>query len=197
MTHVQVSNARRIGFTALALVAFWVLAIGVYWTCARWYVASGAECWFWVLHRPTNEHHMVLVPDWLSDNLWWVLPSASIVPSLLLSLSIPPIKAGLRDSMVWVFALSCAGTTWVCYWLGERDVMSNMARRVELGTVPEGADRFDSLHVHEVVTQAADEHVVSWPPLLLPIILTTAFVIFGAWRNAGRDAEVEPVGEDE
>ncbi|MCZ6456359.1 MAG: hypothetical protein O6650_03820 [Actinobacteria bacterium] len=27
--------------------------------------------------------------------------------------------------------------------------------------------------------------------------LTTAFVIFGAWRRAVRDAEVEAVGEDE
>ncbi len=33
--------------------------------------------------------------------------------------------------------------------------------------------------------------------LLLPIILTTAFVIFGAWRSAVRDAEVEAVDEDE
>ena len=30
-----------------------------------------------------------------------------------------------------------------------------------------------------------------------PIILTTAFVIFGAWRSAVRDAEVEAVDEDE
>ncbi len=38
-------------------------------------------------------------------------------------------------------------------------------------------------------------HEVSWTLLLLPIILTTAFVIFGAWRRAVRDAEVEAVGE--
>ncbi len=31
MTDVQVSNARRIGFTALALVTFWVLAWQAYW----------------------------------------------------------------------------------------------------------------------------------------------------------------------
>jgi len=33
--------------------------------------------------------------------------------------------------------------------------------------------------------------------ILLPLILTTAFVIFGAWRSAVRDAEVEVVDEDE
>jgi hypothetical protein len=42
------------------------------------------------------------------------------------------------------------------------------------------------------------EHpIVSWPWLLLPIILTTAFVIFGAWRRAVRDATGEPVEEGE
>ena len=33
--------------------------------------------------------------------------------------------------------------------------------------------------------------------LLLPIILTTTLVIFGAWRRAVRDAEVAAADEDE
>ena len=41
------------------------------------------------------------------------------------------------------------------------------------------------------------DHVVTWPWLLTPIILTTAFVIFGAWRRAVRDSEVDAVGEGE
>ncbi len=40
-------------------------------------------------------------------------------------------------------------------------------------------------------------HETQWFSLLLPIILTTAFVIFGAWRSALRDAEVDAFGEDE
>ncbi len=39
-------------------------------------------------------------------------------------------------------------------------------------------------------------HNVWWFWLLRPIILTTAFVIFGAWRRAVRDAGVEAVDED-
>ena len=38
--------------------------------------------------------------------------------------------------------------------------------------------------------------VLSWLWLLPPLTLTTAFVIFGAWRRAVRDAEVEAVDED-
>ena len=39
---------------------------------------------------------------------------------------------------------------------------------------------------------AADSPTAAW----LPIILTTAFVIVGAWRREVRDAAVEPVAED-
>ncbi len=39
--------------------------------------------------------------------------------------------------------------------------------------------------------------LLGWFSLLLPLILTTAFVIYGAWRRAVRDAEVDAVGEDE
>ena len=57
-----------------------------------------------------------------------------------------------------------------CRWLGGLDAASHFAR---------------------------DTHSVSWLLLLLPLILTTAFVIWGAWRRAVRDAEVEAVDEDE
>ena len=53
----------------------------------------------------------------------------------------------------------------------------------------------------DIVKIAADkvraEHHVSWLWLLLPIILTTAFIIVGAWRRAVRDAEVDAEGESE
>ena len=45
-----------------------------------------------------------------------------------------------------------------------------------------------------VAARVACHISVLW--LLIPIILTTAFVIFGAWRRAVRDAGVEVEGED-
>jgi hypothetical protein len=53
MSDVQVSNARRVGFTATALVAFWVASIGAYslgcepegWPCL------GSRSWLWLERR--------------------------------------------------------------------------------------------------------------------------------------------------
>ncbi len=58
------------------------------------------------------------------------------------------------------------------------------------------AGRLSQLELHG----ATDGRSGCSPPVLgveldLPIILTTAFVIFGAWRRAARDAAVEAVGE--
>ena len=52
-----------------------------------------------------------------------------------------------------------------------------------------------ALGSHNWIAEAPHNVSAFW--LLLPIILTTAFVIFGAWPRAVRDAEVEPVDEDE
>ena len=48
---------------------------------------------------------------------------------------------------------------------------------------------------HEKVSLSRS--TLDWPWLLLPIILTTAFVIFGAWKREVRDAEVRAVDADE
>ena len=62
MSRVQISNARRISFTALAVVSFWVLAIRGYWvTSDLWDGSSGyhGEPGRWVeitstLHDPAS-----------------------------------------------------------------------------------------------------------------------------------------------
>ena len=53
------------------------------------------------------------------------------------------------------------------------------------------------IQIHLLTAFARDTHQVSLPWLLLPIILTTAFLIFGAWRRAVRDADVDVVGGGE
>ncbi len=49
------------------------------------------------------------------------------------------------------------------------------------------------------IAMARRYHQASWDLLLLPIILTSAFVIFGAWRSASRarNAKAEIANEDE
>ncbi len=76
----------------------------------------------------------------------------------------------------------------LCYWMGEHD--AERAFYSLPPTRPLMTIAFNHARAREV-------HTVSWLYLLLPIILTTAFVIFGAWRRAVRDTEVAAVGGDE
>lgn len=127
MSDVQVTNARRIGFTALAVVSLWVMASG-------YTISTGFA----------SDH----------DRVGAGLGSAS-VPTMLLWIS----KSGGRR---WVlvcgllFALSLA----FVFWRAE----------VDASITPE-------------------RHIVSWIRILPPLVLTTAFVILGAWRRAVRDAD--------
>ena len=178
---MQVSNARRIGFTALALVAFWVLAwraqsIGWHRWIHHWgdtypSVLTGRQFYFMSLS---------FVPDW-GPTVWrWELLSLAALPLIILSLASHNHPLKLSDRPVLgsgvLFLASIAGG----YWTGESAVANAGDRFITSGLGP-------------------------WPPnypgtlpcLLLPIILTTAFVIVGAWRRAVRDVEIEAVGEDE
>ncbi len=170
MTDVQVSNARRIGFTALALVAFWVVAWRAYgWGLAQGPV-SGAVA---VGGGPWNT---AVLYDPVLDSLASLASLCfTFLPAILLSFAlydlrdiwklVRELRVDHRDWRMLISIILFIVSIEVCYRLGESD--------------------------------ASAEHEVSWPWLLLPIILTTAFVIFGAWRRAVRDAEVDAVGEDE
>jgi hypothetical protein len=172
MSEVQVSNARRIGFTALALVAFWVMAWRAYSiafginygsefsdTVVSTVAPLGIEYGGWLVL-------LVLDHQYLIAGL-----SLAPVPTLLLW-----IASGRTGNRRWLLicGLLFASAISFAFWRTEAD--SNWA--------PDGDQ-----------AKQRREHEVSWFSLLLPIILTTAFVIFGAWRGAVRDAEVEAVGE--
>ena len=169
MTDVQVSNARRIGFTALALVAFWVLAWKAYgigfedgMPGPQWNTAIGIGGQWNTATLQTK------VLRFLRE---YTAICFAIPPAILLSLAIhswPPscFRGQVVDHRDWRMLISIIlfiVSIEVCYRLGESD--------------------------------ASAEHEVSWPWLLLPI-LTSAFVIFGAWRRAVRDAAVEAADEE-
>jgi hypothetical protein len=174
MTDVQVSNARRIGFTALALVVFWVLAWRAYQMGRDVY--DNSSVWskidteaVWTLRFPI------------------VGLLFALVSVIFLSLSIKQSILSLRTRFVLLSAVLIAMSTGFSCWVGELDV-AHQIREVE-GNGPWDPWRWQRLEL--------DIGPVSWFRFLLPIILTTAFVIFGAWRSAVRDADVQAVGEDE
>ena len=151
---VQVTNARRIVFTALALVSFWVLAWRAY--------DVGADL--------TGLGQIELTLD---RYLFEVL-SLTIVPMILLSLSTYDHPLRVRSCFDLGNGVLLLASVGFSYWRGL--------------CYESGA--------HITLIRATGERVVLLPTLdwskfyiLLPLILTTAFVIFGAWRSAARDAD--------
>jgi hypothetical protein len=170
MTDVQVSNARRIGFTALALVTFWVLAWNAYW-----FLYLGC--------RGSYFHRLWFTPAFDVP----ICVAFALAPMMLYSFATRGFIRLRHRGELFVGGLF-ATSIGLSLSLGLSDATAaiNMAR-----------DHNDSTALLLEIAAARSDHTVSWFSLLLPIILTTAFVIFGAWRRAVRDAEVEVVGEDE
>ena len=163
MTDVQVSNARRIGFTALALVAFWVASIGAY--------SLGYEptIWLQILTTDTQFYEFLLGEQGWANYIWTYRAPVcgllmALIPFAFLFLSRHNSLIKLHDRRILIGGLLFAACIGCCYWLGDTNRSSHSPSRL-------------------------------W--LLLPIIMTTAFIIVGAWRRAVRDADVEEVDEDE
>jgi hypothetical protein len=192
MTDVQMSDARRIGFTALALVAFWVLALRAYWTASD----------LWHEFRPLTGHPG---PPPLTGSLerevelmvgvgWEALPliglSMALIPTAFLHVSTANRLLGRTERWVWIAGVGFVCACGYCYWLGEHDAGSAYSA-VETVMLDQINTDYAAQHL-----AARRSHQVSVPLLFLPIILTTASVLFGALRSAVRDAAVEAVGED-
>ena len=189
MSDVQVSNARRIIFTGLALVAFVVTATGAYWASCDWWFGPQAAL-RWESRPPSME-----------DVYLKVLPVAAgggILPWMFLSLSSwnELLRHRVREPWLFTCTLMFVSAIGFSYWLGGVDAVDAFATiSGRWDVVP---DKVMTLPlVNKFLAQARLEHTVSWLWLLLPLILTTAFVIVGAWKIAMRDAEVEAVDEDE
>jgi hypothetical protein len=166
MTDVQVSNARRIGFTALALMAFWVLA----WRAYSIGVTASDNSSVWSA---------------IGSELVWLFRFPivgllfALAPTIFLSLSIKNSLLHLRTRFLFLSALLMAACSGFTCWLGEHDIASHVLELVIGGDMSN-----DDLRA---LALASDTLPVSWFWLLIPIILTTAFVIFAAWRRAVRN----------
>ena len=195
MTDVQVSNARRIVFTALALVTLWTVSFGAYSLSCQ--MPENLHTWF----GPRTANRLILytcigprnatAEDLFTGNLmtwadyfWFYRVLAcgllmALIPLAFLSLSRHNSLITLRDHRILIGGLLFATCIECCYWVGERDAW-DVIERAKGNSIIRWRD-----------------FRVSWLLLLLPIILTTAFVIVGAWRRAVRDVAVEAVGEGE
>ena len=130
---------------------------------------------------PAKVQFTGLTPD---TDYWYAVLGLSFaaIPTALLMLSAGnSLRRSRTRSLILCGLLIAICASFTC-WLGEED---NWRRVIEIdlggtGPQPTGLGPLE----------------VSWFWLLTPIILTTAFVIFGAWRRAVRDADVEAVGED-
>jgi hypothetical protein len=177
MTDVQVSNARRIGFTALATRAYW-MACNYSYDIPRYYVYSFSD-------HPWE--HVV------AYHSWWIVPALlAPIPLALLSLSVHNSPINLRDRRILRTGIMILLSVAFACLLGEHDADTSVAGLA--GYADENGELSPGWAAE---VKRARHHEVSWFLLLPPIILTTAFVIFGAWRRAVRGADVEAVGEDE
>ena len=160
----DVSNARRISFTALALVVFWVLAYREYWiACDRWHER--------VRYSVTFEPGIFapFISESLPDGDWrWLLIttlSLGLIPVLLLLLSGHNSPLKVRDKKTWTVVLSILCAMGFCYWLGGHD-----AEAVYLATPLSPPKNGGLLSIADFKAQhlaAKQAHVVSWF-LLLP-----------------------------
>ena len=183
MTDVQVSNARRVGFTALAVVMLLFATKTAY--------GGGFDLWDIVAN------HCLAFDNYSVDDVkrgtkWWPNSSLVVLPTLFLSVSVHNSpREVVRDIWILVAGLLFLGCVWCGFWIGAHNALPTST----LDEWRELVLAYSKIR-HEMNAARVQEGLrVSWLWLLVPIILTTAFVIFGAWRSAVRDAEGEPVGE--
>ena len=191
MPDVQVSNARRVVFTAMAVVTFWILA----WKCYAIFSELPDDELFW-LHYARDYSWSWIALEWQCPSWTVTIPLASL-PTMLVSLSAHNSLVRLRDPWVFLSAAFFLGCMMLVCWLGSQDALSAQDAWFEahpLWRVNDAGLLFEDHDRPNPNPRSLQE--VSWFRLLLPIILTTAFVIYGAWRRAVRDAEVDAVGED-
>ena len=182
MTDVQASNARRIGFTAFAVVAFLLLSRACYW--------SGPY-----LRYEGTGHTVITLFDSYDSDRWWPLWGlfTALLPATFLALSVcNGWRDLLRKPWVLVAAFLFTFALGFVYWLGWHDISEdvvsvNLMRFEIFKSDPSRVLVPLEKAIAKAKAEAMASHEVSWLLLLLPIILTTAFVIFGAWRSAVAD----------
>ncbi len=189
MTDVQVSNTRRIAFTAMTLVVFWVVA----WHAYGLGLADGLVSREWNTAIPYDP-----VLDGLREIAFLCL---TFLPAILLSFALYDLRdiwKTVRRGWVWTsserrreeFVRELrvdAGLHELDAGRHRRVVVDHRYRRMLISTILFLASIAVCYRLGK--SDASEEHEVSWPWLLLLPILTTAFVIYCACRRALRDAD--------
>lgn len=153
MSNVQVSNARRVVFTAMAVGALWIMSIAAHSLAFSGTLFLKQYLWFGA--QGANAI--------MGSSLWSYRALAlgllfALLPLCLLSLASHNSPIKLRDDHVLVGGALFATCIGLCFHAGEGDLRNALANRSLDYSLP-------SL----------------W--LLLPIVFTTAFVIGRAWRR--------------
>ncbi len=192
MTDVQVSNARRIVFTAMALVVFWVVA----WRAYGWGLADGlVSRGLWNTAIPYDHVVDGFAYHVVDELAFLAVLCLTFLPAILLSFALYDLRdiwKTVRRGWVWTsserrreeFVRELrvdAGLHELDAGRHRRVVVDHRYRRMLISTILFLASIAVCYRLGE---SAASE--VSGPWLLLPIV-TTAFVIFGAWPSAMRD----------
>ena len=100
---MQVSNARRVGFTAVSLVSFWVLAFSGYWAAIGLGNEFGGSIGF--------------AEYW--SGIGWV--GLALIPTALLHTSTENRINRKLERWVWIAGVGFVCACGCCYWLGEHD----------------------------------------------------------------------------
>ena len=187
MADVQVSNARRVGFTALALVSLWTLVFAA--------ERFGYRIWRDLADdAATSTGWRMDTTAITSSSLLASVLSLTVLPSMFVLVSCHVSLVGLRDKLVWGSSALFAVTLWVGYRLGMHNAYPCSDWNEWISLV---WSKDIDIALAEQLACIRDERHVSTLWLLLPLFLTTVFVIFGAWRRAVRDAAVGEVVDDE
>jgi len=185
ITDNQVSNTTRIVFTTLALVAFWMVAWRAFYAgftleVSLWCGKSG-----WGSSDPEQCPWEGLLVSWCFPPTG---PLLQLVPAVVYAL-LPTALLAVADqgggerrtlsrpaflvAVLFIFACNAA----IIWEIGSRDGWEAVVtwRKAVEAQEQDTAGR-PAVHVNQA----------SWLWVLLPLILTTAFVIFDAWRRMVR-----------
>lgn len=180
MTDQPVSNARRVGFTALAVAAFWVLAWQAYWFGAgHEFLGRGSD-----LIRMGFEDGR----DGFVNKFRHAIAGSAlvVVPTVFLMLSAGNSLLTWRKLYLACSGLLMASGAGLTSWLGQAD--SHWRRITELSFEDFGVDCFQPSGLRP--------QEVSWAWLMLLVFMASILVVVCAWRQAVRDAALV-VDEDE
>jgi hypothetical protein len=151
-------------------VSLWILTLSEYSIAYNdvyhRIVPAGSSDWTgW--HRAGSNHSVYLAA------------SMALVPMVFLTISVSNSLPRLRDLWIAVSAALTVTTILFARWLGLGESWIDTHIDALFGQ----DNTANTARANRFFSELADRHEAYWPWLLLALILTTVFVIFGAWRR--------------